>query len=199
MSHAKNKKQNTDPNPCIDPTPKSRSHLQPQKILWNGLLCHCPPCLTDHWEMRKDKMQSESTCFKNYRNGQKKKGSKKLTSPWQNGRKRCVSHFLSYEGREGGKITQIQTCNLFLCFLNRKIPLCWSFGWGRSVIEGCATGSGAVVSSAIVDSTILGGGMVGCAMVSVAIPGGAIETSTIRGSTRLHHLLACHHRQRHHR
>ena len=96
-SHAKNKKkQNIDPTPCIDPTPKHRSHLQPQKILWYGLLCHCPPCLLDHWEMRKDKMQSESTCFKNYKNGQKKKGSKKLTSPWQKGRKRCVSHFFKW-------------------------------------------------------------------------------------------------------
>ncbi len=91
-----------------------------------------------------------------------------------------------------------------------RVPLRWSVGLGEEwlgksncivdavfggSIKGCATGGGTVVDDAIVDGAILGAAMVGCAIVSIAIAGGANESGTIRGSTILHHCLACHHRQ----
>ncbi len=44
--------------------------------------------------MRKDKMQTESMYFGNYKNGQKKKGSKKITGTWQKEVKEVWAIFL---------------------------------------------------------------------------------------------------------
>ena len=122
-----------------------------------------------------------------------------------------MSHFLSYEGGGWKKTKHVQTCNFFV-FTKKEEPFtleCWlgeeqqeksncigSAVFG-GIIEGCATGSGAVIGSAIVVGAILGYTMVGCIMVSIAIADGAIEDITIRGRARLHHLLVHHCRQRH--
>ena len=70
-SHAKihktQEQQAQIPPPSADPTSKSRKYCK--------MVCCviCRPHLTDHWEIWKDKMQSDSTCFGNYKNCQRKK------------------------------------------------------------------------------------------------------------------------------
>ena len=65
-------------------------------------------------------MQSESTCFKNYKNGQKKKGSQRTYQPMTKRKKKMCEPFFSYEIREGEKSTQRQTCNLFFELLKKE-------------------------------------------------------------------------------
>lgn len=106
-----------------------------------------------------------------------------------------------------GKRANKDKAEIYFLSFQKGTSLCegsFTFGWGRSswgsaavgsavfggTIEGCATSIGTVIGGAI---------MVGCAMVSIAIAGGTTKGSIIRGSTRLHHLLVHHHRQRNRR
>ena len=117
-SHAKtNKKQNTDTTPFIDPTPKHRSHLQPQKILWNGLLCHCPPPAfqtTEKWERTKFKVKGHVS--KIIKMVKRKRAVKNLPAHDKKEEKDVWAIFLSDEG-EGRRKDQTNTNLPFIFFV----------------------------------------------------------------------------------
>ena len=71
------KSKNRDPTPSADPTPKHRSHLQVQKLLQNGLLCHLPPLPYRPPRNERGQKSKWKHMFWNYKNGQKKKRSTK--------------------------------------------------------------------------------------------------------------------------
>ncbi len=99
-------------------------------------------------------MKIESTCFKNYKNGQKKKGSQRTYQPMtKRQKKRWEPFFKVMKAGKGKRSKKYKPEIYFLCFLKRKSPLRWSVGWGRS-------GSAMTAATAVAtgDSSTNGGG-----------------------------------------
>ena len=83
--------------------------------------------------MTKDKTQSESICFENYKNGQ----SKNLPPHDKKEEKMCEPFFKVMKAgkeRKAHKDKPIIYCSCFLnkVFLFMRVTLWWSVGWGRS-------------------------------------------------------------------
>ena len=144
----KTKKKNTDPTPCIDPTPKHRSHLQPQKILWYGLLCHCTHALqtTEKWERTKCKVKAHVS--KTKKMFKRKRAVKNLPVHDKKEEKDVWAIFYVMKAGNGKDKTNTNL-QLFFLFpksvpLFMRVPLHWSVGWGRSNSIGGADIGGAI-------------------------------------------------------